>query len=51
MMLIFSSKKYWANTDKQEDKIESSHNESAKKNDLLTTIFTTAPIATATSSV
>lgn len=47
MMLMFSSKKYWTNTEKQEDKIESSHSESTKKNDLLT-IFT-APIATATS--
>jgi len=45
---MFSSKKYWTNTEKQEDKIESSHSES-KKNDLLT-IFT-APIATATSFV
>ncbi|KYM98015.1 PREDICTED: protoheme IX farnesyltransferase, mitochondrial isoform X1 [Cyphomyrmex costatus] len=44
MMLILSSKKYWANANKQEDKVESSHNESTKKNDLLT-IFT-APIAT-----
>ncbi|XP_011636151.1 protoheme IX farnesyltransferase, mitochondrial [Pogonomyrmex barbatus] len=49
MMLIFSSKKYWANTEKQGDKIESNYSESTKKNDLLT-IFT-APIATATSSV
>ncbi|KAG5341358.1 COX10 protein, partial [Acromyrmex heyeri] len=44
MVLILSSKKYWTNTDKQGDKVESSHNESAKKNDLLT-IFT-APIVT-----
>lgn len=50
MMLIFSSKKYWANTEKQGDKVESPHNESSKKNDLLT-IFTTAPIATVISSV
>lgn len=50
MMLIFSSKKYWTNTDKQEDKVESPHNESTKKNGLLT-IFTTGPITAATSSV
>ncbi|XP_036151396.1 protoheme IX farnesyltransferase, mitochondrial isoform X2 [Monomorium pharaonis] len=50
MMLIFSSKKYWATMDKQGDQVESSHSESTKKNNLLT-ILTTTPIATATSSV
>ncbi|KAL0124064.1 hypothetical protein PUN28_006097 [Cardiocondyla obscurior] len=50
MMLIFSSKKYWTKMEKQEDKIESSHSESTKKNNLLT-IFTAPSIATTTSSV
>lgn len=50
MTLIFLSKKYWINAEKQGDKVESPYNESAKKNNLLT-IFTTTPIATATSSV
>ncbi|XP_011860829.1 PREDICTED: protoheme IX farnesyltransferase, mitochondrial [Vollenhovia emeryi] len=49
MMLIFSSKKHWANTEKQGDKVESSHSESAKKN--LLAIFTPTPIATTISSV